>query len=87
MYRGFVYDPADITELTIEYEGHEPWKVKELVIGERAGKRPPLPDHLQPVPTESSRLLSAAEVQSRGRHAEQVPAISFRKKGKVNGDV
>ncbi|CAM3355857.1 DDE-type integrase/transposase/recombinase [Marinicrinis lubricantis] len=82
-----VYDPADITELTIEYEGHEPWKVKELVIGERAGKRPPLPDHLQPVPADSSRLLSAAEVQSHGRRSEQAPAVSYRKKGKVNGDV
>jgi putative transposase len=34
-----VYDPADISELTIEYEGHQPWRAKELVIGERAGKR------------------------------------------------
>lgn len=33
-----IYDPADITEITIEYEGHEPWKARELVIGERAGK-------------------------------------------------
>ncbi|WP_199925466.1 hypothetical protein [Paenibacillus bouchesdurhonensis] len=69
------------------YEGHEPWRVKELAIGERAGKRPPLPDHLQPVPAESSRLLSAAEVQSHHRRAVQVPAVSYRKKGKVNGDV
>lgn len=29
-----VYDPHDITELTIEYEGHTPWRVRELVIGE-----------------------------------------------------
>lgn len=45
-----VYDPADITELTIEYEGHESWPVRELVIGERAGKRPlrsALPDRLR----------------------------------------
>lgn len=82
-----VYDPADITELVIEYEGHEPWKVKELVIGERAGKRPPMPDHLQPVPAESSRLLNAAEVQHHKRHAVEAPAVSYRKKGSVNGDV
>lgn len=82
-----VYDPADITELTIEYEGHEPWKVKELVIGERAGKRPPLPDHLQPLPADSSRLLAAAEIQRRERHAEQVPAVTYRRKGEVNGGV
>ena len=29
---------ADITELTIEYEGHTPWKARELVIGERCRK-------------------------------------------------
>lgn len=82
-----VYDPADITELVIEYEGHEPWKVKELAIGERAGKRPPMPDHLQSVPSKSSRLLSAAEVQRHRRHAVEAPAVSYRKKGSVNGDV
>lgn len=35
-----IYDPADITELTIEYEGYTPWKVRELAIGRRVGKRP-----------------------------------------------
>ncbi|NHC21547.1 Mu transposase C-terminal domain-containing protein, partial [Bacillus sp. MM2020_4] len=29
-----VYDPTDLEELTIEYEGHSPWKAKKLVIGE-----------------------------------------------------
>jgi putative transposase len=38
-----IYDPADITKLTIEYAGHNPWTVTELVIGERAGQRPKLP--------------------------------------------
>lgn len=82
-----VYDPADITELTIEYEGHESWKVKELVIGERAGKRPSMPEHLQPLPAESSRLLVAAESQSHQRQAEQVPAVTYRRKGRVNSHV
>ena len=35
-----VYDPSDLTELTIEYDGHAPWKVRELVIGERIGEAP-----------------------------------------------
>ncbi len=72
-----VYDPADMTELTIEFEGHEPWKVKELVIGERAGKRPSLPDHLQPLPADSSRLLTAAEERSHQRYTEQAPAVTY----------
>lgn len=73
-----VYDPADITEVTIEYEGHKPWKVRELVIGERAGKRPTLPEHLQPKPADASRLLRGAEKQHDQRQDQQVPAISFR---------
>ncbi len=73
-----VYDPADITELTIEYEGYAPWRARELVIGERAGKRPPLPDHLQKQPAESSRLLDAAKKKKEQRQERQAPAISYR---------
>lgn len=74
-----VYDPADITELTIEYEGHSPWKVKELVIGERAGKRPPLPEQLQQASADSSRLLTAAKEQSNKRREIQAPAVTYRR--------
>ena len=73
-----VYDPADITELTIEYEGHAPWKVRQLTIGERAGQRPKLPECLQPLPAESSRLLIAATRKNDQRKTEQVSAISYR---------
>lgn len=73
-----VYDPTDITELTIEYEGHTPWKVYELVIGERAAKRPSLPEHLQPQPAESSRLLHAATQKNQQRQKRQTPVISYR---------
>ncbi|MFD0959019.1 Mu transposase C-terminal domain-containing protein [Paenibacillus chungangensis] len=73
-----VYDPADISEITIEYEGHEPWKARELVIGERSGKRPTLPEHLQPKPSDASRLLRGAEKKHDQRREQQIPAISFR---------
>ena len=73
-----VYDPADISELTIEYQGHIPWKVKQLVIGERAGKRPKLPEHLTPQPTDSSRLLVAATEKNQDRREQQIPAVSYR---------
>jgi len=75
---GVVYDPADITELTIEYEGHKPWQVRELVIGERAGKRPSLPEYLQKIPADSSRLLLAAAEQNRQRQKRQIQAVSYR---------
>jgi hypothetical protein len=70
-----VFDPADILELSIEYEGHAPWCVRELVIGERAGKRPPQPEHLGPVPADASRLLAGAEEQYRNRKA---PAVACK---------
>ena len=82
-----VFDPADISELTIEYEGHTPWRVRELVIGERAGKRPPLPEHLGPVPAEASRLLAGAEEQSRERKAQQAPAVAYRRVSKEGSHV
>ena len=74
-----VYDPADITELTIEYEGYAPFKAHELVIGERAGKRPKLPERLQVQPAESSRLLAAAAKRNRKREEDQVNAVSYRR--------
>ncbi len=74
-----VYDPAGISELTIEYEGYPYFKAHELVIGERAGKRPKLPDHLQIQPAESSRLLTAAEKRNIKREENQVNAVSYRR--------
>jgi len=82
-----VFDPADTTELTIEYDGHTPWLVRELVIGERAGKRPPLPEHVGLVPAEASRLLTAAEERSRNRQAAQAPAVSYRRVSKEDRHV
>ena len=82
-----VYDPMEISKLTIEYEGHAPWTVKELVIGAQAGKRPPLPTHLQKQPAKSSRLLTAAEAQSDKRHSRQVQAVAYRSVHKVDNNV
>ena len=73
-----VYDPADTSQLTIEYQGHPPWTAKRLVIGEKSGPRPKLPPHLQKQPAEASRLLAAAEKQNEQRKALQMPAVSYR---------
>ena len=81
------FDPADITDLTIEYENHAPWRVRELVIGERAGKRPPLPEHLGEVPAEASRLLAAAEDRSAVRKEQQAPAVAYRLVSREAGHV
>jgi putative transposase len=73
-----VYDPSDLEELTIEYEGYTPWRARKLVIGEKAGKRPALPSHLQPQEADSSRLLKAAEQKNQERQKGMTPAVSFR---------
>lgn len=73
-----VYDPSDTEELTIGYEGYEPFKAKKLVIGERAGQRPKLPEHMSKVPAESSRLLAAATRKNQQRQAQKATAISYR---------
>lgn len=73
-----VYDPADMSELTIEYKGHTPFSVKQLILGERTGKRPKLPEHLTPQPTDSSRLLAAATEKNGQRRQQQIPAVSYR---------
>lgn len=78
-----IYDPADTEEIQIEYEGHEPWTSKKLEIGEFSGKRPELPETLQKVETESSRVLRAAKKQNEKREAYRPPAISFRKMKEV----
>jgi putative transposase len=82
-----IFDPADISELTIEYEDHKPWQVRKLVIGERAGKRPPLPAQMQRESADSSRLLDAAESRHQLRNERQAPAVSYRAVWKENDHV
>lgn len=81
-----IYDPADITELTIEYEGHAPWKAKQMVIGEKTGQRPKLPEHLHLESAQTSRLLAAAAVKNEQRRARQAPAVSYRTVKKEGAD-
>lgn len=75
------YDPADISVLTLEYEGHKPWQATRLVIGERAGPRTKLPEQMQPIPAQSSRLLKSAAEQNDKRQKQQATAVSFRRMG------
>ena len=73
-----VYDPQDISVITVDYDGHAPWTAKPLVIGTHVGKRPALPEHLGTVPAKRSRLLDAAAKRKEARQEKQVPAISYR---------
>jgi putative transposase len=80
-----IYDPADTEELTIEYEGHAPWKARQLVIGEKTGERPHLPERLLPEKAESSRLLAAAAKRNEQRREQHAPAVSYRAIRKEDG--
>jgi len=83
-----VYDPVDLTELTIESEGHPPWTARQLVIGAYSGKRPKLPEHFGIESANSSRLLVAAAIENEKRKTKQTPAVSYRKvDSKENGHV
>lgn len=73
-----VYDPADVSELTIEVANHAPWTARPLEVGEYAGRRPPLPDDLGESPVAGSRLLAAAAKRQATHHPVSPPAISFR---------
>lgn len=73
-----IFDSADLTELSIEYEGHAQFRAKQLIIGERAGHRPKLPDSFKIAPAESSRLLAAAEKKNKERQVTHTPAISYK---------
>nr|WP_227874231.1 Mu transposase C-terminal domain-containing protein [Tumebacillus algifaecis] len=74
-----VYDPRDISTITIEYGNHTPWQAKELTIGEWAGQRPSLPSTIETVSANGSRLLVAAEKKNQVRKERQTRAVSFRK--------
>lgn len=78
-----IYDPADTRELTIEYPGHAPRQAHQLVIGDRTGPRPKLPEHLAPMKAETSRLLRGATKKHGERRIRQLPAVSYRNVGKA----
>ncbi|ETT44679.1 integrase catalytic protein [Paenibacillus sp. FSL R7-269] len=73
-----IYDPADTTELTIEYECRAPWRVSEMEIGQLAGTRPALPEHLGASLTDTSRLLEAEETRHQRRKEREAPAVTYR---------
>ena len=81
-----VYDPADISVLTIELEGFPSCEARPLVIVSHSAKRPKLPEHFEKAEPSSSRLLQAAAKQNAIREQVRHTAISFSSlKGGENG--
>ncbi len=74
-----VYDPADISVITVQGDSLPQVQAKERVIGQWTGPRPSLPEHLTKVPATESRLLKAAEKKHQERDKPML--ISYRKAG------
>lgn len=72
-----VYDPADISVVTIECEGFPSCVAKPLIIASHSAKRPKLPEHFEKAEPSSSRLLDAAAKKNEERQAVRHTAISF----------
>ena len=73
-----VYDPADISVLTIECEGFPSCRAFPLVIGYNSARKPKLPEHFEKTVPTTSRLLDAAENKNARRQAVRRTAISFK---------
>jgi len=82
-----VYDPADISRLTIECEGFPSCEAKPLIVQSHSAKRPKLPEHFEKKEPDGSRLLKAAEKQNEHREANRVTAISFSDLNRGGADV
>ena len=81
------YDPLAPETVTVYYEGIPPFEVKPLQIGEYCGKKPELPERMQPLEPETSRfldLLEAKHNESRERHANAISYASLKKEGEGN---
>lgn len=72
-----VYDPADISKVTIECEGFVPCSAVPLIIGSHSAKRLKLPERLEKTEPKTSRLLDAAEKKNEERQETRHTAISF----------
>ena len=81
------FDPMAPEAVTVYYEGIPPFVVKPLQIGEYCGKKPELPERMQPLEPETSRFLDLLEQKhnrSLERHANAISYASLKKEGAGN---
>jgi hypothetical protein len=81
-----VYDPADISVLTIEDKTMgTSFKVKELVVAAHTGPRPKLPEFMTHEQPETSRLLDEKQKRYDKRQLSAKRAISYAAFNKGGG--
>lgn len=71
------YDPAAPEELTVRYQGIEPFIAKPVKIGEFCDKTPALPISMQVQDAASSRLLDALKKKHEESRQRNADAISY----------
>lgn len=71
------YDPAAPEQITISYQGMEPFTAVPLKIGSYCDKRPTLPASMQEQTPTTSRFLDALEVRHKQTQQQMANAISF----------
>lgn len=71
------YDPAAPEQITISYQGAEPFTAAPLKIGSYCDKRPTLPASMQEQTPTTSRFLDALEVRYKQNQQQMADAISF----------
>lgn len=81
-----VYDPADISSVTIECEGFPACSAKPLIVTGHAARKPELPESYEKKEPESSRMLDAAAKRNEERQAIRRTAISFTGMNAGGGD-
>lgn len=72
-----LYDPQDISILTVECQGFPPCYARPLIVAANAAPKPRLPERLTKEAPTSSRMLSAAEKKNTEREKIRRTAISF----------
>lgn len=81
------YDPSWSHEVEIHHKNFEPFKVKELEIGENCGTRASLPQELAPVKADGSRLLEGLNKANITNRTKKDIAVVFRKNREVKENV
>ena len=71
------YDPAAPEQITVSYQGMEPFTAVPLKIGSYCDKRPTLPASMQEQTPTTSRFLDALEVRYEQNQQQMADAISF----------
>lgn len=81
------YDPSWTAEIEIHHKDFKPFKIKEIEIGSNCGKRTELPEGLQRLNTDTSRLLEGLNKANITNRTNSAIATSFRKLKEVQSDV